>query len=66
MNPRAATKRPKIDPKQPQDDLEEVFFSHRILSSILVGLGFDFGSLWAPFWEPRSVIFGIDFLMIFA
>jgi hypothetical protein len=43
-----------------------MFFWHRFLSSILVGLGFDFGSLWAPFWEPKSVIFGIDFLMIFA
>ncbi len=66
MSPRAATKRPKIAPRRPQDDLEEVFFSHRFLCSILVGLGSDFGSLWAPFWEPKSVIFGIDFWMIFA
>ena len=66
LSPRAATKRPKIAPRRPQDDLEEVFFSHRFLSSILVGFGFDFGSLWAPFWEPKSVILGIDFLMIFA
>ena len=66
MSPRAATKRPKIAPRRPQDDLEQVFFSHRFLSSILVGLGSDFGSLWAPFWEPKSIIFGIDFLIIFS
>ena len=66
MSPRAVTKRPKIAPRQPQDGLEHRFFSYRFLSSILVGFGFDFGSLWAPFWEPKSVIFGIDFLMIFA
>ena len=65
MTPRAVRKRPKIAPRRLQDDLEEVFFSHRFLSSILVGLGFDFGSLWAPFWEPKSVILGIDFLLNF-
>ena len=66
MSPRAATKRPKIAPRQPQDDLEDSFFSHRFLSSILVRFGSDFGSLWAPFWEPKSVILGIYFWMIFA
>jgi len=66
MSPRAPTKRPKIAPRQPQDDLEDSFFSHRFLSSILVRFGSDFGSLWAPFLEPKSVIFGIDFWMIFA
>ena len=66
MTPRGDPKRPKIAPRRFQDGLEEVFFSHRFLSSILVGLGFDFGSLWAPFWEPKSLIFGIDFWMIFA
>ena len=66
LTPRSIPKRPKIVLRRPQDGLEEVFFSHRFLSSILVGLGFDFGSLWAPFWEPKSVIFGIDLLMIFA
>ena len=66
MSPRAATQRPKIDPKQPQDDLEEVFFSHGCSSSILVRFGCDFGPLWAPFLEPKSVIFRIDFWMIFA
>ena len=66
LTPRSIPKRPKIVLRRPQDGLEEVFFSHRFLSSILVGLGSDLGSLWAPFWEPTSVIFGIDLLMIFA
>ena len=66
MRPRAVTKRPKIAPRQPQDGLEHRFFSYRFLSSIFVGFGSDFGSLWAPFWEPKSVILGIDFWMIFA
>ena len=66
LTPRSIPKRPKIVLRRPQDGLEEVFFSHRFLSSILVGLGVDLGSLWAPFWEPTSVILGIDFLMIFA
>ena len=61
MTPRGDPKRPQIAPRRLQDDLEEVFFSHRFLSSILVGLGFDFGSFWAPFWEPKSVILGIVF-----
>ena len=65
MTPRGDPKRPKIAPKRPQDDLEEVFFSHRFLCSILVGFGFDFGSFGAPFWEPKSVILGIDFGMVF-
>ena len=43
-----------------------MFFSHRFLSSILIRLGIDFGSLWASFWVPKSVMLGIDFLMIFA
>ena len=66
MSPRAATNRPKIAPRQPQDDLEDSFFSHRFLLSILFRFGVDFGSLWAPFLEPKSVILGIDFWMIFA
>ena len=66
MSPRAVTKRPKIAPRQPLDGLEHRLFSYRFLFSILVGFGSDFGSLWAPFWEPKSVIFGIDFWMIFA
>ena len=65
MTPRGDPKRPKIAPKRFQDGFGSVLFSHRFLSSILVGFGFDFGSLWAPFSEPKSVIFGIDFLMIF-
>ena len=66
MTPRSVTKRLKILPRRLQDGLEEVFFSHRFLSSILVRFGIDFGAIWDPFWEPKSVIFGIDFLMIFA
>ena len=66
MSPRAVTKRPKIAPRQPQDDLEDSCFSYLFLTSILVRFGCDFGSLWAPFLEPKSVIFGIDFWMIFA
>ena len=27
---------------------------------------FDFGAIWGGFWEHKLVIFGIDFLMIFA
>ena len=66
LTPRSIPKRPKIVLRRPQDGLEEVFFSHRFLSSILIRFGVDFGSLWASFWEPKSVIFGIVFLMIFA
>jgi len=61
MTPRGDPKRPKIAPKRFQDGFGSVLFSHRFLSSILVGFGFDFGSLWAPFWEPKSVILGIVF-----
>ena len=61
MTPRGDPKRPKIAPKRSQDGFGSVLFSHRFLSSILVGFGFDFGSLWAPFWEPKSVILGIVF-----
>ena len=43
-----------------------MFFSHRFLSSILIGFWSDFGSIWAPFWEPNSVTLGIGVLMIFA
>ena len=32
----------------------------------MVRFGIDFGAIWDPFWEPKSVIFGFDFLMIFA
>ena len=66
MSPRADTKQPKIAPRQPQDDLEDSCFSYLFLTSILVRFGYDFGSRWAPFLEPKSVIFGIDFWMIFA
>ena len=66
MSPRAVTKQLKIAPRRPQDGLEDSSFSYRFLSSILVGFGSDVGSLWASFLEPKSVIFGIDFWMIFA
>ena len=66
MSPRAVTKQPKIAPRWPQDGLEDSFFSYLFLFSILVRFGCDFGSLWAPFLEPKSVILGIDFWMIFA
>ena len=65
MTPRRHPRRPKIDPRRLQDDLQEVFFSHRFLSSILVGLGSDFGSQKGAPREPKSVIFGIDFSLIF-
>ena len=65
LTPRSIPKRPKIVLRRPQDGLEEVFFSHRFLSSILVRFGVDFGSLWASFWEPKSVILGIIFLVVF-
>ena len=66
MTPRPVTKQPKIAPRRPQDGLKDGFCSYRFLSSSLVGFVIDFGSLWAPFLEPKSVIFGIDFWMIFA
>jgi len=66
LSSRAVKKQPKIIPKRLQGDLEEVFFSYRFLSSILIRFFFDFASLWPPFWESKSVILGIDFWMIFA
>ena len=57
------------DPRSVQDGPKTIlkrFFSHRFLISVLVGLGFDFGSFCVPCSEPKSVIFGIDFLMVFA
>ena len=65
MTPRAVPKRAKIVPKRLQDGLEEVFFSHRFLHRFLVAFWRDFGGIWGGFWDPKSVIFGIDFLMIF-
>ena len=64
MTPRGDPKRPKIAPKRFQDGFGSVLFSHRFLSSILIGFGFDFGSLWVPFDSLRrtfgtlSVSFG--------
>ena len=65
MSPRAVIKQPKIAPRWPQDGLEDSFFSYLFLFSILVRFGCDLGSLWDHFWEPKSIIFEIDFWMIF-
>ena len=62
MRPRSA----KIAPRQPQGGLSSMFFSLRFLHRILVAFWVDFGVIWGGFWEPKSVIFGIDFLMIFS
>ena len=45
-------RRPKIDPRRLQDDLQDILFSTSFLSSISVRLEFDFGSIWAPSWPP--------------
>ena len=45
-------RRPKIDPRRLQDDLQDLLFSTSFLSSILVRLGSDFGSILAPSWPP--------------
>ena len=66
MSPRAVPKRPKILPRRPQDGLEELFFRIDFYHRFWCVLGSDFGAIWDPFWEPKSVILGIDFLMIFA
>ena len=52
MIPRWLPRRPNIDPRLPQDDLEELLFSTSFLSSILVRLESDFGSILAPSWTP--------------
>ena len=61
LTPRLVPKRPKIVPRRPQDGLEEVFLSLRFLHRFLVALGSDLGAILGRFWEPKSVIFGIDF-----
>ena len=52
MTPGSVTKRLKILPRRLQDGLEEVFFSHRFLPSILVRFGIVLGSIWVPFRTP--------------
>ena len=42
-----------------------VLFSHRLLHRFLVDLGVDFGGIVGAFGRSKSVIFGIDFGMIF-
>ena len=41
-------------------------FAHRFLHRFLVDLGVDFGALWGAFGGSKSIIFGINFGMIFA
>ena len=43
-----------------------VLFAHRFLHRFLVDLGVDFGALLGAFGGSKSIIFGIDFGMIFA
>ena len=43
-----------------------VLFAHRFLHRSLVDLGIDFGALLGAFGGSKSIIFGIDFGMIFA
>ncbi len=64
--PRQHPKRPKIAPRRPQDGLISVLFSLRFLHRFLVAFWCDFGAIWGGFGESKSVILGIDFLMIFA
>ena len=56
MTPRSVPKRLKILPRRLQDGLEEVFFSHRFLSSILVRFGSVLGSIWVSFGSPFAVL----------
>ena len=49
MTPRSVPRRPKIIPRRLQGGLEEVLFSHRFLSSILVRFGSDFGAILEAF-----------------
>ena len=53
MTPRRHPRRPKIDPRRLQDDLQELLFSTSFLSSILVRLGSDFGLILAPLEAPK-------------
>ena len=43
-----------------------VLFAHRFLHRFLVDLGIDFGALLGAFGGSKSIIFGINFGMIFA
>ena len=43
-----------------------VLFAHRFLHRFLVDLGVDFGALLGAFGGSKSIIFGINFGMIFA
>ena len=52
MTPRRHPRRPKIDPRRLQDNLQEYLFSTSCSTSILVRLGSDLGSILAPSWLP--------------
>ena len=53
MTPRRHPRRPKIDPRRLQDDLQELLFSTSFLSSILVPLGSDFCLILPPLEAPK-------------
>ena len=53
MTPRRSPKRPKIDPRRLQDDLQELLFSTSFSTSILVRLGSDFCLILAPPEAPK-------------
>jgi len=48
LTPRRHPRRPKIDPRRLQDDLQEILFSTSFLSSILIRLRSDFCLILAP------------------
>ena len=54
MTPRRHPRRPKIDPRRLQDDLQELLFSTSFLTSILVPLGSHFGLILAPLGPPNA------------
>ena len=66
MRSRDDPKRPKIVPRRPQDGLISTFLSLHFLHRFFVVFWFDFGAIWEGFGEPKSVILGIIFWMIFA
>ena len=66
LTPRGDRKWTKIAPRWPQDGLISVLFSFRFLYRFFVVCWFNFGAILGDFWEPKSIIFGIYFCMIFA
>ena len=53
LTPRRRPRRPKIDPRRLQDDLQELLFSTSFLSSILLRLGSDFCLMLASLWGAK-------------